>query len=139
MRSLSTASGEKSLESAETNAGFALTRPQIKTFAGGLYALADCDGIDEAEIMMIREFVEEAGAPDLAEKLGELEFDPATAYQIFGTSWLRRTFLKAALLLIRADGKITDEERDTISWMAMAFGVDGGYDQLVAELEGAAL
>jgi hypothetical protein len=32
---------------------------------------------------------------------------------------------------------VTEEEQDAIEWMAAAFGVEGGYVALSAELEGA--
>jgi hypothetical protein len=53
------------------------------------------------------------------------------AYEALESSWLRGIFLKSALLLVRADGEVSAEERDTLTWMASAFGVHGGYDALV--------
>jgi hypothetical protein len=112
---------------------------QIEVFAAGLYQLAASDGVCEQELTIIREFVEEAGAPDLVARLPELSFDPATAYQTLGSTWLRKLFLQSAVMVIRADGEVSDAERETLGWMAMAFGVPGGYDGVVAALEGVAI
>ncbi len=114
--------------------GFALNTNQIETFAAGLYQLAACDGIADDEVAIIREFVTEAGIPDLANRLEGLPFDPATAYDVLESSWLRKLFLQAALLIVRADGKVTDDERETLSWMTVAFGITGGYEALEAQL-----
>ena len=116
-----------------------LTRDQIEIFAAGLYQLALCDGVDDSEISIIKEFCEEVGVPELANELDGLVFDPATAYSILGTSWLHKIFLESALLVVRADGKVSDAEREMLSWMAMAFGVAGGYDAVEQAVAGQAL
>lgn len=116
-----------------------MTRQQIEVFAAGLYHLSACDGVDEREIAIVHEFVRDAGAPELAERLDTLPFDPATAYTLLETSWLRTLFLRSAVLLIRADGTISDEERDTLAWMAMAFGVQGGLEAVEAQVSGEGL
>ena len=118
---------------------FGFSRRQIETFAAGLYQLAACDGIDDREMTIIHEFLDETGAPEVAATLPDLPFDPADAYRILESSWLRTVFLKAALLLIRADGDVSDLEREQLEWMAMAFGVPGGFDAIVEQLEGQSL
>jgi CBS domain-containing protein len=120
----------------EGNPMLELTRKQVEVFAGGLYTLASSDGIDPRELSVIREFLESVGAPDLAEKLPELRFDAVDAYHALQTSWLRGLFLRAALLLVRSDGAVTDKERETLTWMADVFGIQGGYEALVAKVEG---
>lgn len=127
------------MDQGTAQAGFELSREQVSTFAAGLYQLASCDGIDDSELALIREFVEEAGEADLSGQLENLHFDPATAYGILESSWLRKLFLKAALLLVRADGVVSEAERENLQWLSMAFGVPGGYDALVADVEGDAL
>ena len=125
----------------ETNAGagFHLSKRQIEVFAAGLYHLSACDGITEEETSIIHDFLVDAGDPGLTESLAAMPFDPVHAYQILETSWLRRLFLRAALLVIQSDGRVSTEEQETIDWMASAFGIEGGYSVLVEELQGASL
>ena len=116
-----------------------LTVEQVRTIAAGLYALAASDGADDRELTIIQEFVADAGHPELGEHLQTLQFDPATAFRVLETSWLRRLFLKAALIVVRADGVISDAERETFDWMTVAFGISGGLDALLQEIEGVSL
>lgn len=121
--------------------GFQLSREQVEVFAAGLYQLAACDGIDTKEVDVIFGFLEENGATDLMSSLPTLAegFDPARAYRVLETTWLRTLFLRAGLLIVRSDGQVSESERDMIAWMAMAFGVQGGFDALVAQVEGQTL
>ena len=120
-------------------AGFHLSKKQIEVFAAGLYHLSACDGITEEETAIIHDFLVDAGAPGLTDALAGMSFDPVNAYEVLETSWLRRLFLRAALLVIQSDGRVSNEEQETIDWMASAFGIDGGYSALVEELQGASL
>ena len=52
----------------------------------------------------------------------------------FEVDWRR-----AALLVIRQDGEVSDAEVETIDWMAEAFGIAGGYQGLIGRIEGEAL
>jgi len=113
-----------------------LTLEQVRTIAAGLYALAASDGIDDREVAIINEFVVDAGYPEVGDSLSALNFDPAAAFHVLETSWLRRLFLKAALILVRADGTVSDAERETFDWMAVAFGIVGGLDALLEETHG---
>jgi len=112
------------------------SRAQVEVFAAGLYQLSACDGIDDRELALIHDFCDEAGVPELSDRLDRLPFDPATAYKVLESSWLRKVFLQAALMIIRADGTVSDGERETLSWMAMAFGIAGGFDAIVEQVEG---
>ena len=120
-------------------AGFGFTRAQVKAFAAGLYHLAACDGVDEREVAIIAEFVRDAGCGDLADVLPSLDFDPVQAYQLFESSWLRGLFLRAALLVIKSDGSVSEQEIETLDFMAEAFGIQGGYEGLLAQVEGQSL
>jgi uncharacterized membrane protein YebE (DUF533 family) len=111
-----------------------LTRAQIEVFAAGLYRIASCDGIDPRERRIIEDFLKEARATDLADRLEELAFDPVHAYRVLGTSWLRSTFLRAAILLVNMDGRITEAERDMIAWLMAAFGIPGNVETLSAAI-----
>jgi hypothetical protein len=110
----------------------ALTRAQVEVFAAGLYRIAACDGIDPREQRILAEFLVEAKAEDLADRLAELPFDPVEAYRVLGTSWLRATFLRAAILLVNMDGKVSEAEREMIVWLMHAFGIPGTVETLSA-------
>ena len=116
-----------------------LTREQIEVFASGLYQIAVCDGVDGREVEIVEEFLRDTGASELVAQLSKLDFDPARAYRVLETSWLRSLFLRAALLVVRADGVVSEPERETVKWIADAFGIAGGYDGLVDQLEGQSL
>ena len=81
----------------------------------------------------------DAGAPDLGDELEGLSFDPVQAYQALESTWLRSLFLRAALLVIRQDGEVSDAEVETIDWMAEAFGITGGYKELIGQIDGESL
>ena len=128
------------MAAAETSEQF-LSAEQVETIAAGLYHLAASDGLDAEgkELALIREFVTDAGHSHLIETIADLPFDPATAYGILDSSWLRKLFLEAALMMVKADGVVSDEERETLAWMTMAFGVAGGYDAIEAQIQGQSL
>ena len=107
-----------------------LSHAQVEVFAAGLYRIASCDGLHPSEKAVILEFLEEARAGDLAARLDDLPFDPVVAFRILETSWLRTTFLRAALLLVKLDGEVSPAERDMIQWLAMAFGISGTVETL---------
>ncbi len=123
----------------DNGGGLGLSRKQIRVFAAGLYHIAACDGLDDRELQIIREFLSDAGAPDLGDELEGLSFDPVQAYQALESTWLRSLFLRAALLVIRQDGEVSDAEVETIDWMAEAFGITGGYKELIGQIEGESL
>ncbi len=117
---------------------FELDRQQIKTVAAGLWALAKADGVDTGghERALVEGFLRDSNAEDLIAKLDTLQFDPATAYTTLESTWLRKTFLQAAVMLVQADGKISDNERETLRWITDAFGVPGGLDVLLDAAQG---
>ncbi len=124
---------------AQAELGFGFGMKQIETMVAGLYHLASCDGITAGEREIINEFARDAGATSLIDKLGSLTFDPVEAYRTLETSWLRRLFLKAALLVVQEDGKISVEEEEALTWIAEAFGIQGGFGALMHEVEGESL
>ena len=113
-----------------------LTNAQIEVFAAGLYAVAQSDGLQDSELTLFNAFLEDAGAPHLVERLPELTFDPVRAYDTLAASWLRKLFLKAALMVIRADHEVTEAEQEMLVWIAGTFGVDGGYAGVVEAIDG---
>ncbi len=101
----------------------ALRPEQVRAFAEGLYYIAATDGIDDREIALIQDFLAEAGFPEWGAALGEDWFDPAAAGAVLETSHLRRVFLKAAVVLVRADGALSAAERRALQTVAAAFGL----------------
>ena len=121
---------------ADTTTPPLMRREQVKVFARGLYHLANTDGIDEREIAVIKEFLDETGTPELMDGVTEGEFDLNEACEILDTSFLRRIFLKAAVVLVRADGEFTDAEQSAVQDVAQAFGLEEALDELFAEVDG---
>ena len=119
--------------------GFGFGIKQIETMVAGLYHLASCDGITPGEREIITEFARDAGAADLIDKLESLTFDPVEAYRTLETSWLRRLFLKAALLVVQEDGKVSVQEGEALIWISEAFGIQGGFSALMHEVQGESL
>jgi len=96
---------------------------QLDLFARGLYYLADVDGVADEEVAVIREFLDEMGEPGLMASLDKVPFDPRMAALSFPTQHQRSLFLKTAIVLVRADGTITDAEREALQGIAGVFGM----------------
>jgi tellurite resistance protein len=96
-----------------------------EAIARGLYAVAKADGVHERESALIASFWAEVGGGATA--LAELERRPdirGTELQAALHEPTERTlFLKTALLLAWADGKVTPEERQVIGEFASALGI----------------
>jgi len=69
------------------------------------------------------------GEPGLMSSLDKVTFDPRMAALSFPTRHQRALFLKTAIVLVRADGTITDAERGALTEIA---GVLGMTDELPA-------
>lgn len=95
---------------------------QVDIFARGLYWLSAIDGVDDAELDVIKEFLADMGEPELMETLTKVPFDVRMLAKSLATRHEREMFLKTAILLIRADGIITDEERGALAQVCDAFG-----------------
>lgn len=104
-----------------TSSSGGLTPEVIEVFARGLYHLANVDGIDAREETLIREFLEETGSNIKLEELPGSSFSPYEAAMVLETSHIRRTFVKAAVAMVRADGVYSDAERHAIGELADAF------------------
>lgn len=118
----------------QNESSFDVSRDQARVIAAGLHTLSLVDGADASgkERALIEEFLRDAGHPDLVATIGADPFDPATAYQVLGTRFLRRVFLEAAVILVRSDGRVSEAEHEALDWLSRAFGVDGGADALLA-------
>ncbi len=112
-----------------------LTGPAAEAIARGLYAIALVDGLHEREAALITSFWIDSGggAGGLADLIRRAEILPAELALALRTREERSLFVKTALLLTYADGKVTDAERKKVSEFAAALGVDRGEIQ---KLEG---
>jgi tellurite resistance protein len=110
---------------------------QVDLFARGLYWLAACDGVDDSEVEVIKEFLAEMECSELIESLGKDKavFSVPAAVESFN-SHLRQLFLKTSIVLIRADGVISDEERACMAEVANAFGMGHRLHAIESELDG---
>ncbi len=105
---------------------------QAEAMARGLYAIALVDGIHEREMGMIQDFYSAAAAESVAslERVGP--FDPGDLAEFLSEKPHRELFIKTALLLAWADGKVSDKERAKIGAFAKALDVT---KELQGELE----
>ena len=108
-----------------------MTPDQVDVFARGLYHVAQVDGIDDSELKMIHEFLEETGQTGMAKELETSGFR-VNELAILETSFLKRVFLKACLVLIRSDGKITDEEKTIVAMIAEYLDLEDDFDEMLA-------
>ena len=110
-----------------------LSPEEIDVFARGLYYLANVDEMDPREEKLIREFLAEVGSDLTFEGLEDSSFSATEAALMLETSYLRRIFIRAAVVLVKADGRFTDNERRAIGDIADAFGMSnsefGGLEQ----------
>lgn len=121
-----------------TSSAGGLTPEVIDVFARGLFHLANVDGIDGREEKLIREFLTETGSDLKYEDLTGSEFSIMEAALVLETSHIRRTFVKAAVALVKADGVYSDAERKAIGEIADAFDMSnaefGDIEQQAARL-----
>ena len=96
---------------------------QLDIFARGLYHLAAVDGVADEEVEVIQEFLGEMGEPDLMDSLQKVPFDPRMAALALPTHHQKSLFLKTAVVLVRADGTISDLEREALDEVAGAMGM----------------
>ncbi|MBN2359489.1 MAG: hypothetical protein JXR83_08535 [Deltaproteobacteria bacterium] len=109
-----------------------LSPDKIDVFARGLYHVAAIDGVDPKETELIQSFLKEAGQPELAKTLPRSSFH-VSELAALETTFLKRTFLKACLVLIRGDGKITQAEKMLVMQLALNLGLEDEFDALDQE------
>lgn len=112
-----------------------MTPEQVDVFARGLYHVAQVDGVDDREVQLIHEFLKEAEAEELGKGLANSRFHVAEL-AVLETSFLKRVFLKACLVLVRRDGVITDAERDVSAQIAEFLGLEDDFAAIDAEAAG---
>lgn len=100
----------------------------IQVIVRAMHAVAQLDGVHDAEAVMLRDFYEacqqDTGALTSFAELGRGEFDPEDARRILDTSERKAALLRSCLLLAYADGRYSAAEREKIRGFADALGVD---------------
>lgn len=98
-----------------------VTQPAAEAIARGLYAVAKVDGLHEREEALVASFWSEVGGGVSA--LADLKrANTITTAELSATlpgKELRHLFVKTAMLMAWADGKVTDAERKIISEFAL--------------------
>jgi tellurite resistance protein len=109
-----------------------LSQSSAAAMARGLYAVARCDGMHEREAGLIASFwIDAGGRGSLSELERDATIQPAELAAALHNTDERMLFVKTAVLLTWADGKVTDAERKAVTDFARALGVDAAtQDQL---------
>jgi tellurite resistance protein len=99
-----------------------VTHAAAEAIARGLYAVAKVDGLHEREEALVASFWSEVGggAGALAELRRAATIGTAELVANLPDQPLRHLFVKTAMLMAWADGKVTDAERKIISEYALA-------------------
>ena len=101
-----------------------LTPEEVDVFARGLYYLASVDNhLDDREVKLIEEFLAETRSQLTLEDLKARQFSLYEAVQVLETSYMRRIFVKAAIVLVYSDGVYSDDERRALGNVADVFGL----------------
>jgi hypothetical protein len=108
---------------------------QAEALARGLYAVAMVDGVHERELALIGEVYQAALAEDAGtgatmqslDRVGPLS--PKELAPLLTTAAHRELFLKTALLLSWADGKVSPGERSKIAEFAHALAITAETQQ----------
>src|SRR5215475_12586896 len=102
-----------------------LSRGAAEAIARGLYAVARCDGLHEREAGLIASFWIDAGGGGPLSDLERAEaLRPADLAAALHSDAERQLFIKTAILLTWADGKVSDAERKVVHEFARALGID---------------
>jgi hypothetical protein len=100
--------------------------------AGGLYHLAAIDGVTESERELLGLFLKDGGVDMDLDALARIPFSLEGLMASLDTAFLRKTFLKVALLTARADGTVSDAEAAELRRVAQALGIDESIDAMLA-------
>jgi tellurite resistance protein len=102
-----------------------LSREAAEAIARGLYAIARCDGMHDREAGLIASFWIDAGGGGPLSDLERAEaIKPADLALALHSDAERQLFVKTALLLTWADGKVSPQEKQAVQEFARALGVD---------------
>ncbi len=104
-----------------------VTQPAAEAIARGLFAIAEVDGLHEREEALVASFWSDVGGSvsALAELKRGTTITSAELSAALPNPELRQLFVKTAILLAWADGKVTDPERKAITDFATPLGVAG--------------
>ena len=94
--------------------------------------MARVDGEDESETKLICEFLSDAGYGELTEDLSCEGFEPHHLLCL-GDSHLRQVFLKTAVSIVWADGKISAAEIDALHSLSSSVGMERELLQISLE------
>ncbi len=106
-----------------------LSAVEAETFARGLYAIAQVDGVHERELALISDFYSSVAGQGSSEAVVFASLDrtsplaPNDVAAILRTPQQRELFVKTAFLLTWADGSVSAAERATVEQFARALGV----------------
>jgi len=115
-----------------------VTQPAAEAMARGLYAVAHVDGLHEREESMVASFWAEVGggAGALSELSRGTTITAAELKAALSSPELGKMFVKTAILLAWADGKVSDGERKIIGEFATALGIPSGdFQKLEASVK----
>lgn len=108
-----------------------------EAIARGLFAIAHSDGLHEREAALIGSFWADTGGSFHA--LASLERSAAITGEELAAALdnaaLRRVFLKTALLMAFADGKVSEQESTLVRTYADALGLTSELSTLEAEVK----
>ena len=100
-----------------------MNQNEAEVFAQALLWVARVDGVDESETKLIQEFLGDAGYGELAESIDSESFEPHHLLCL-SDSHLRQVFLKAAVGVVLADGKISETEIDALHTLSSTIGME---------------
>jgi tellurite resistance protein len=99
-----------------------MSKNEAEVFAQGLLWVARVDGEDSSETELIRDFLSDAGYGELNENIDSDGFEPHHLLCL-GDSHLRQVFLKTAVGVVLADGKISSAEIDALHSLSTVIGM----------------
>jgi hypothetical protein len=114
----------------------ALRPDQVRAMARGFYHLASVDSISEQEKELISDFLKHGKLELDLEAVSKIPFSVEGLAYALDTMFLRKLFLKACIILVRSDEKISPEEKAELERLAKGLGFDDTIDSLLSEVEG---
>jgi hypothetical protein len=107
---------------------------QVRAMAQGLYHFAQVDGIDDREREAIASFLRDGGVDMEVEALSKIPFTIGSLLESLDTVFLRKVFLRASVIVLRADETISSNELGELRRIAVAIGIDEPIESLIEDL-----
>lgn len=102
-----------------------LSHNAAEAIARGLFAVARCDGLHEREAGLIASFwIDAGGGGPLSDLERAAPIKPVELATSLHSDEERQLFIKTAILLTWADGKVSDAEKKAVREFARALSVD---------------